>query len=260
MDFSRLPDRALNRQIIGCLLLGGLLTLPGQALAQWYDYGANVDIMIKNQYVMAMDSNLLTMRNLEKKRQQKRAGTTWIPAAAVAPVALSFAASEQVATDTRESYLTHLAKEDPKSAREYREVLETQDVRGNFRANLAAYGLNADNVGDVLSAYWVVLWAIANKERTDALSVSAIGAVGNAVRKEMQTDPTMRGITDAERQAVADMMMYDTVLADGSYQNAMRARRQDQIDLLSDAVQDRILEQGLDLRAIKLTRNGFKKR
>ncbi len=270
MDCAR---RFLPTSLYSSLAVLVACSLPGLAYAQWYDYSANVDIMIKNQYVMAMESNLLTARMLEKKRKREASAAalahTTVAAGAAKPAsvstvpastALGFNASESVARDSRETYLAHLAKEDPATAVEYRQVLETQDVRGNFRKNLAVYGLDSSNLPDVLSAYWVILWAIANNERTDRLTPASVSAVQAAVRQEMASDPTALALSEQERQAVADLMMYDTVLADASYQNALREKRQDRVALLSDAVHERINEQGLDLRAIKLTRTGFKSR
>ncbi len=246
--------RKLKLVLIVCLC-----TLSGAAHGQWYDYSANVDIMLKSQYVMAMESNLLGARQ-QAKQQREKADAANAGAGQPPATPLSFTPDEAVAQKTRRTFLDNLSQRDPATARQYGEVLEHQDVRGHFRAQLKALGMDADNLADVVSAYWMTLWAIANKQPKSAITKPAASAVRREVSRSLLAGQRYSAMGSAERQAVADLMIYDTVLAEASYDNAVAAGRDDLVAQLSDAVHRRIKTEGMDLRSVSLSENGFASR
>lgn len=251
-------------------MVPGMLACSG-AIGQWYDYRANVEIMLKSQYTSAMNMNLATARSLrdqqqgrsaklEKNKKKKNARKENKSAQAHSKTTLDFTVDPAVTHRAQENYLKHLTKADPAAAEQFAAALQGQDVPIVFRGNLAIYGLDSHNVADVMTAYWVILWAIANKQSTDNLSKQAVQAVQHVVRKELAENSTVRGLDSDTRQSVTELMMYDAVLADASYHTTQTQRRKDLLIRLSDSVYKRVLQNGVDLRSMNLTDSGFTSR
>lgn len=241
------------------------------ARSQWYDYGANVEIMIKSQYSSAMNMNLATARTIQRQRQNRTAKPEKLSRTekgqraslrkrTPSTTTLNFAADHAVTKRAQQHYLKYLANTDPDVAQKFETALRTHDVPVIFRRNSAAYGLDSHNVADVMSAYWVTLWAIANRHPIDDISKRTIQAVQRNVRAELAGNSYVRDMDPTTRQSVTELMMYDTILADASYDTAQEHKRSGMTSLLSNSVHDRVLKQGIDLRSMKLTDSGFHSR
>ncbi len=169
--------------------------------------------------------------------------------------ALSFQPSTAVSNKVRNAFIEALQKANPQSAAEIESKLRQQDVIGDFARDMAPYGLRADDVADTLTAYWLTMWIIANQEPIP--NVDKVQAVQKQVRTVILQNNSVVQATDAARQEIAEVTIYETMIALGLLANANQTGDRYQLQQLADSAYQNILKQGIDLRDMKLTSNGF---
>ena len=169
--------------------------------------------------------------------------------------ALRFQPSTVVSQKVRHGFIEALQKANPHSAEEIESTLKQQDVIGDFSRDMAPYGLRADDVADTLTAYWLTMWIIANQEQIP--SVDKVQAVQNQVRTVILQNNNVVNATEATRQEIAEVTIYETMIALGLLANADRAGDRNKLQRLADSAYQNMLKQGIDLRNMKLTSNGF---
>ena len=169
--------------------------------------------------------------------------------------ALRFQPSTAVSQKVRNDFIEALQKANPQSADAIEQKLKQQDVIGDFSRDMAPYGLRADDVADTLTAYWLTMWIVANQEEIP--SVDKVQAVRNQVRKVMLNNNNLVQATEAARQEIAEITIYETMIAWGLLTNANHIGDRVKLQQLADSAYKNMLEQGLDLRSMELTSNGF---
>ena len=171
---------------------------------------------------------------------------------------LRFQPSVAVSQQVRDELIKALQKANPQSSVEIERKLKQQDVIGDFARDMAPYGLRADDVADTMTAYWLTMWIIANQEPIP--SVAKVRAVQNQVRAVMLQNPNVIQATATKRQQMAEVMIYETMIALGLLNNATRAGDLGQLQRLADSAYQNMLKQDVDLRDMQLTSSGFARR
>lgn len=181
------------------------------------------------------------------------------PAAPVADASsLSFRRSASVTRQSEARFLDQTRRVSPDGVDQMQQML-AQDVVGLIATAAKPYGLTTDNVADAMAIYAMEAWEVISGE---ALPPSR--ARGLAVRAQMAhaiaATPDFLQASDAEKQLVADEMLYFAAMANGGMQGA-RAHGPAVVDQWQAAARQgarRAL--GMDLAAMTLTDDGLRYR
>ncbi|ELS05291.1 hypothetical protein Xen7305DRAFT_00050340 [Xenococcus sp. PCC 7305] len=175
--------------------------------------------------------------------------------ATIYPETLEYSPSPEISAKLRKRFWNTIKQNNPQSAEEIDTTLRHQDVIGTFKIDMAPYELRADNVGDTVTAYWLTMWLVANQASTP--SKNLVKAVQNQVSKIVLQNELISNKNDAQKQVVAETLIYETMLALGMHHRALQSGNPLQLQELSDAAYTNMLKQNIDLRSLDLTPQGF---
>ena len=157
-----------------------------------------------------------------------------------------------VSRATERKYLANLEKNaGPKAARAFGAYFAGKPVHSQFDIAAGPYGLRKDDLADVSTAYFVVMWMAANRAplptRAQVDGVRRQLGQGIGAMASLPTDAT-------RRQQMAEMMMYKLVSTILLREEAQRAGNNGVLKQLADVAQR---DSGMDLRNTRLTDAGF---
>jgi hypothetical protein len=139
------------------------------------------------------------------------------------------------------------------------QLFRERDLIAETAQNFRAYGLDINDLGDVFTAYWAVNWGAANQ--TGRPSIEQVQGLQQQFRSIFASNPAMADASVEERQRIADDMLIRLILVDGAVEQAIRENRLDQLQIISDRVQQSSLAtMGVDLAALDLTADGLELR
>jgi hypothetical protein len=173
-------------------------------------------------------------------------------AAPSAAVSGAYRVSPAVAAEVREELYQSLAKISRSQADEIRRALFNQDIERLFDDTVRPFGLSAGNVIDATTAFWVSMWVISHQAPNP--SVQQIAQARQQVLKVLAHEGTLNA-SDADKQRIAQGMMFETIIALVAFNNAQIDKRQ-----LANATTNNLLRRGLDMRQLVLTSRGFEPR
>ena len=133
--------------------------------------------------------------------------------------------------------------------------LKYQDVLGKFKENVSPYGLRVENVGDTYTAYWIVMWMVANQEAIPP--VAKVKAAQKQIGETVLGSDIIAQSDDVKKQVVSEMLIYETMMALSMNNQIRQAGTPEQIKTLSDHAHKNMLKKGVDMRALELTTDGF---
>lgn len=188
------------------------------------------------------------------------AGSSTIPGKSSPPATaggktarLTFTPSRTVSARIKADFTKALVKANPQSAEEITDKLGRQDVIADFARDMSPYGLQADNIADAMTAYWITMWMIANQEQVPA--AQKVSVVQSQIRASVTQNPRFVAMSDRERQEIAEGLIYETMLAFGMLNNAQSDPAK--LQQLADDAQRNMLKKDVDLRGLRLTSSGF---
>lgn len=245
----------------GVLFLLFVSTLT--ASAQWNPgYTVDSTSFFNNQQMSTavLDAQRRTMARVFQDGQRARSA----PSSTHAPVPLSqngpvstnnmIADNPAISADVRRIFIGSLAQGNPASAAQVDHLLG--NVRVTFAHAVQPYGLRADNMVDVTTAYLVVMWMTANRQTSLPQPAAVQG-----VRRQLAALPDFsqsQRITSTvqQQQRDAEILMYKTCMG-----ILVRENTQTRPDLwakASDIAEQQVSQMGFDLRRYTLTpSNGF---
>lgn len=198
-------------------------------------------------------------QNASKKRAGRSTATASAATAgsgsALAASRLTFTPKASVSRRVKDEFRIAVQRANPDKAAHIAQVLEQHDVMADFDRDMAPYGLNSTNIADAMTAYWITMWIIATD--SPAPKQREIDGIRNQVTANMLDNQMVRDATDTERQEMTEGLIYETMVALGMLNNAHDTGNQKEIRVMSDNAQRNMLKQGVDMRALRLTRNGF---
>jgi hypothetical protein len=131
-----------------------------------------------------------------------------------------------------------------------------KDYLALWAVHVAQDGLRPDDVADAGAAYWVENWEIANG--IDTATPAQVRAVREQVHATMLAKPSFARLSDAQKQEMAEIFIYNQIVQDANYVAAMKAGNRAITGRLADAAVARFRnEMHLDLRRLALTDRGF---
>lgn len=144
----------------------------------------------------------------------------------------------------------------PQAAQQYRDVLARNDPVRNWATLVAEEGLRPDDVADAFASYWLLNWLMANG-LSDAPGRPG-PVVAEQVRGVLATTPGFAGLSEAQRQEMAELFMLNFLSQQAAYSRAYRTNDAALKRGLGNAAVTRFRqEMRLDLRALALAAQGF---
>ena len=112
------------------------------------------------------------------------------------------------------------------------------------------------DVADAMAEYWVTNWLIAHG-RLDA-PPGTVAGVRDQVRGVLARNPSFARLNDAQRQEMAETLIYNTLLQGEVAGSAIKRHDAALVARAGDAAVARFRnEAGIDLRRVELTGRGF---
>jgi len=147
----------------------------------------------------------------------------------------------------------------PEAAHQYDDILKRNDPVSNWATLVADEGVHPGDVAEALASYWMLNYLIANG-LADGPS-GAGRAVAQQVRGVLTRNAAFRGLSEAQRQEMAELVVLNFLTQQAAYSGAVKTRDSDLKRRLGTAAATRFRrEMGIDLREIALTPRGFAKR
>lgn len=127
---------------------------------------------------------------------------------------------------------------------------EFDRVIGNF-------GYSVDNLADVMTSYYVMMWEIVNDQE---VSRNVIRAVHAQMLQGLAGNAEAVALSESDKQETAETMAYMAAIAGDAANQLKQNGDTRSLAALRESVHQAVLKQGIDLRAIELGANGFASR
>lgn len=249
----RLPGIVLLK----CILLPGLLMLGAPPMASAQD-----GVMVSGDAMMfsvpdygssALAQSILRNSGKPGARTKGDQPQGRTPKQGAAPATdLRVRYDPAVSRAAEREYLANLEKNvSPKAAQAFGAYFARKPMHSQFDIAAGPYGLRKDDLADVSTAYFVVMWMTANR------APPPTRAQVDGVRRQLgqgigATASLLAGAR--QRQQMAEMMMYKLVSTILLREEAQRAGNDGVLKQLADAAQR---DSGMDMRHTRLTDAGF---
>ena len=179
--------------------------------------------------------------------------------ASAGAIQTAYAASPDVSRRVQSQFLDWARSVDGTDADRLEQAMARYDFVDIYKGIVRGFGLGADDAADAYTAYWVLNWMMANGSGDP--SRSDVMAARSQVDQSLATNATFAGFSEAERQEMAEVFIYNFVVQHGAYFGAIQRGQTGLVRQLSDAAQVRFAnEMGVDLRGMSLTSLGFRKK
>lgn len=173
------------------------------------------------------------------------------PGAAFRQVALPFASTAATRAQALEEFVGRVERTDQRAAAEVGGQLSRYDATRIFSGIVRPFGLRANDLADVVTAYVVLGWMISNDSPDP--TPRSVQSVRARVAQELAANPQLA--SPAMRTTVGEEVKILFVVLHAGMQNATRSR---QMAGYSQGVRDMFRQlTGEDLRSVALTDRGF---
>ena len=171
---------------------------------------------------------------------------------------LIYTQDSKISKQIKEEFKQAVQKADPAKADHIAKVLDGQNVLADFNKDMKPYGLTSTDMADTMTAYWIVMWMIGNKEGTPTLE--RVRAVREQVAQNMLGMASVTKMNDQDKQKVSEAFVYETMFALGQRADAQRRKDEERLYELAYHVQKNMRKNGVDIQNIKLTSDGFQQK
>jgi hypothetical protein len=168
----------------------------------------------------------------------------------------TFQPSAELSQQLRSQFIAKYASSDTSDSLPFRQLLETQNWVNDFASDF--YGLSSHDVADAMTGYWVRSWMLINDQ--PAPSLAQIEGINRQIRTGMSDIPIFSQGSDAQRQEMAEYLIYQQSLTYGTYLAAVSAGDTETKKQIQDMVNTSMIELGLNFREIEITDSGFQSR
>ncbi|MDY6850397.1 MAG: DUF6683 family protein [Thermodesulfobacteriota bacterium] len=140
---------------------------------------------------------------------------------------------------------------------EVQRALSDDAILREFDRVIGNFGYSVDNLADVMTSYYVMMWEIVNDQE---VSRNIIRAVHAQMLQGLAGNAEAVALSDKDKQETAETMAYMAAIAGGAANQLKQNGDTRSLTALRESVYQAVLKQGIDLRAIKLGSNGFASR
>lgn len=168
----------------------------------------------------------------------------------------SYSVDPQIRAKVERQLIAVIQKVDPVQAQNFANAIAQTDFFKLYDDAMARYDLSSGNLGDVMTAYWILQWGSANQNNDDP-TVDQVESVRGQV--DYALDLEAAGLTDsAARQELAETLVYQTILLSAGIEEAYAKKDTATIQLLSENSHKTMTDLGINMRQLVLTDEGFK--
>ena len=164
---------------------------------------------------------------------------------------LIFAFKKNVSNRVQDEFIARLRQINAGKVDIDEQSIRSENVIRLFKSNVQPYGLRANNLADILTAYMAITWVIVNQAELPKKSEVI------ALQQSLQTLMVDRfsALTNEQRQYIGETLIYETMLSITARNSSLfnPGKRQQ----IADSVHQNWLKQGIDFRSIALTEKGF---
>ena len=168
----------------------------------------------------------------------------------------TYAPSSTVSKQLRGELADHLAKSNPSQAADMRNALADDTIWREFSRLIGSFGYSNTNLVDVMTAYYVINWEVVNGQDASSNS-SGIKAVHDQLAAAMAGNSQIAQLSNTDKQRAAEAMGYMAGVAGGAKNELVKSGDRNGLSQLRNAVHQAVLQQGIDLKRLKLTSQGF---
>ena len=173
-----------------------------------------------------------------------------------APVALDFRPDASVTRAVNARFTEMLAAIQPDRREQIAAELDSGAMQAQFANLLQSYGYSSRNVADVMTAYLVIAWEVVHN--ADATShLDGIGVVHRTMQKTLAHSASMRTLSDAQKQELAETLGNLTMLAAVAKNALVQRGDAEGLATLQEGVRTTTRRFGIDLQPLRLTDQGF---
>ncbi len=167
---------------------------------------------------------------------------------------LQYQASDSISHTLHEQIAGRMMAYDPAQAAPIQTLLVSGEVWRDFDGLLSRLGLSSRNIADVMTSYYVGSWEVVNQ--TVASAAFWLGA-RKQIAASLSRSPEILLMSDSEKQRSSETLGIVTAVTSSAWQ-AMQVQG-DQIGLLAlqSSVHQSLLQQGIDMKRLKLSQRGF---
>lgn len=177
-----------------------------------------------------------------------------------ADVSTAFHADPAVSARVRRQFLAFVARSSGgDGAKAVGSAFAERDPFANWSRQAGRDGLRLGDVADALTEYWIENWQIATGSPDP--NPGSVHAVRRQVAGILRSTPGFARLSDAQKQEMAEIFIYNTLLQGEVFGGATRRGNSALTARLGDAAVARFRnEMHVDLRSLSLTDQGFVKR
>lgn len=172
------------------------------------------------------------------------------------PVALDFRPDASVTRTVNARFTDMLAAIQPDRRDQIAAELDSGQLQAQFASLLSSYGYSSRNVADVMTAYLVIAWEVVHNADATA-HIDGIGVIHRTMQKSLAHSPSMRTLTDAQKQELAETLGNLTMLAAVAKNTLVQRGDTEGLATLQDGVRTTTRRFGIDLAPLRLTDQGF---
>ena len=184
--------------------------------------------------------------------ERPRGGKAPPRTAASQPAHAIYKPTDALARETLSGYVGRIARQNPEAARQIAAAFAAHDYRKIYDEQIADTGLHANDAIDTMTAYTILGWAISTNT-LQGIDNAAAARVRTQVASRFSRDPRLMPSGVAARLSEELKLQY--VVLQSGWQSS---KKEGNMPAFSDGVAALFRAQsGQDLRALKLTRDGF---
>jgi len=190
---------------------------------------------------------------------KKRAQAPVAPAVEIdtsPPAALDFRPDAEVTRTVNARFADLLGSLQPDKRDQIAAELDSGALQAKFAQLLASYGYSSRNLADVMTAYLIIAWEVVHNQDATRY-INGIGTVHVSMRKALSRSPSVRDLSDAQKQELAETLGNLTMLAAVAKNALVQRGDTDNLALLQENVRTTTQKFGVDLASVQLTDQGF---
>ena len=240
-----------------CMLAGSALILATPVAAQITDYPLS-PIQFPSALNFNAAAQIGVVYGIEYDNGDEPQGGDFVAPVPPADFDADIFAYEPNAERSRANIRSFIARSratNPSAAQELEMIFETQPtLLQDFGQAITAFGLDAHNVADAYTLWWMSVWLAAN-QRTDTPSLATFAAVQEQAQAAFWSTEDYASTSDAEKQQFAEALIVQSIIL-----NTVLEQAKDQPQVLSELAKmarKGAKDSGLDLSLMTLTEAGF---
>jgi hypothetical protein len=167
---------------------------------------------------------------------------------------LAFGDNAAVSARVRDELAQTLGGGDHARTQALRDALDARDFHAEFAEELGMLALDSHDLGDVMAAYWLVMWSLVHDVALPSAREAA--PVRAQVARMIGSTPLVRA--REQRQAMGEAMLSETMLTLEQERLARARGDQAQLKQMAETAQrNMLMRQALNLKKMRLTPLGL---